>query len=79
MAKFIVGVLVGLFLGASASAYGAVATGAGTLSNWTVINGGVDVCPGPSATEACGTTTGLSPGAQLSLDKPRFRGAHPCW
>jgi hypothetical protein len=36
MAKFIVGVLVGLFLGASATAYGAVVTRSGTLSNWTV-------------------------------------------
>jgi hypothetical protein len=36
MAKFIVGVLVGLFLGASATAYGAVATGSGTLSSRTV-------------------------------------------
>jgi hypothetical protein len=36
MAKFIVGVLVGLFLGASATAYGAVATGSGTLSSWSI-------------------------------------------
>jgi hypothetical protein len=36
MAKFIVGVLVGLFLGASATAYGAVATGSGTLSSWII-------------------------------------------
>ena len=36
MAKFIVGVLVGLFLGASASAYGAGAYRSGTLSGWTI-------------------------------------------
>ena len=43
MVKFIVGVLVGLFLGASASAYGAAAHGAGTLSSGTVAKTGVAV------------------------------------
>ena len=36
MAKFIIGVLVGLFLGASAPVYGAVAAGSGASSGWTV-------------------------------------------
>ena len=40
MAKFIIGVVVGIFLGAAVSAYGAVATGSGTLSNWTVTKNG---------------------------------------
>jgi hypothetical protein len=43
MAKFIVGVLVGLSLGASASAYGAAARGAGTLSSGTVTKNGAAV------------------------------------
>lgn len=36
MAKFIVGVLLGLYLGSSATAYGAAATRSGTLSGWKV-------------------------------------------
>jgi hypothetical protein len=36
MAKFIVGVLVGLFSEASATAYGAGASRSGTLSGWAV-------------------------------------------
>jgi hypothetical protein len=36
MAKFIVGAIVGIFLGASVGAYGAVAAGSGTLSGWMV-------------------------------------------
>jgi hypothetical protein len=40
MVKFIFGVMVGVFLGASASAYGAVAPGSGSLSSWTVTKHG---------------------------------------
>jgi hypothetical protein len=58
MAKFIVGVLVGLFLGASAAAYGAGASRAGTLSGLAVTNGGVDACSGPNATETCDQNNG---------------------
>jgi hypothetical protein len=61
MAKFIVGVLVGLFLGATASAYGAVAAGSGTLSGWTVAKRGENVCSGPKTTEACGDRNGSHP------------------
>jgi hypothetical protein len=58
MTKFIFGVLVGLFLGASATAYGAVATGASTLSSWAVTKRGENVCSGPNTTEACGRRNG---------------------
>jgi hypothetical protein len=53
MAKFIVGVLVGLFLGATVSAYGASASRSGTLLGWAVANIGIDACFGPNATETC--------------------------
>jgi hypothetical protein len=36
MTKFIIGVIVGLFLGASVSAYSGDLVGPGTLSGWTV-------------------------------------------
>ena len=58
MAKFIIGVVVGIFLGATGSAYGAVASGSGTVPGWTVTKDGEDVCPGPKATEACGSNNG---------------------
>jgi hypothetical protein len=58
MAKFIIGVVVGIFLGASASVYGAVAAGSGTLSGWTVTKRGENVCSGPNTTEACGRRNG---------------------
>ena len=48
MAKFFVGVIVGLFLGASATAYAAGVFGSGTLSGWTVIKDGEEVCSDPS-------------------------------
>ncbi|MBR1223763.1 hypothetical protein JQ600_02475 [Bradyrhizobium sp. AUGA SZCCT0176] len=38
MTKFIIGVVVGIFLGASVGAYGAVAAPPATLSSWTVAN-----------------------------------------
>jgi hypothetical protein len=40
MAKFFIGVVVGIFLGASGSVYGAVDAGSGTLSGWTVTKHG---------------------------------------
>jgi hypothetical protein len=40
VAKFIIGVVVGISLGATASAYGAVASGSGTLSGRTVQSDG---------------------------------------
>ena len=44
MAKFIIGVVVGIFLGASVGAYGDAAAGPSTLSGWTVAKDGVEVC-----------------------------------
>jgi hypothetical protein len=35
MTKFIIGVIVGIFLSSSVGAYGAVGVGRGTLSGWT--------------------------------------------
>jgi hypothetical protein len=48
MAKFIVGVIVGIFLGASVSAYSAGVFGSGTLSGWTVTKDSEEVCSEPS-------------------------------
>ena len=48
MAKFFVGVIVGLFLGASATGYAAGVFGSGTLSGWTVTKDGEEVCSDPS-------------------------------
>jgi hypothetical protein len=58
MAKFIVGVLVGLFLGASATAYGAGASRPGALSGWAVTEDGAEVCSGPNVADACGRNRG---------------------
>lgn len=58
MAKFIIGVMVGLFLGASASAYGAV--GSGTVPGWTVAKDGESICSNPNTTEACGRDADLA-------------------
>jgi hypothetical protein len=66
MAKFIVGVVVGIFLGASASAYGAVAPGSCTLSGWAVAKDGEDVCVGRNTTEASGSNGSHSWRANLS-------------
>jgi hypothetical protein len=56
MAKFIVGVLVGLFLGATTSAHGAGASRSDTLS--AVTKDGEEVFSNPNATEACGHNNG---------------------
>ncbi len=58
MAKFIIGVIIGLFLGATTSVYGAGASQAGTLSDWTVTKNGVEVRSGPNAADACGRNRG---------------------
>ena len=44
MAKFIVGVVVGIFLGASVGAYGALATRSKSSSGWTVTKYAEAVC-----------------------------------
>jgi hypothetical protein len=61
VAKFIIGVLVGLFLGASATAYGAVASRPGILSGWTVAKDAAEVCSGPNVADACGRNHGSYP------------------
>jgi hypothetical protein len=61
MAKFIIGVVVGILLGATGGAYGAGAAGPGTLSGWTVAKDGENVCSGPNTTEACGRRNGSHP------------------
>ena len=43
MAQFIIGVLVGFLLGASATVYGAGASRPGALSDWTVAKDGENV------------------------------------
>ena len=40
MAKFFIGVVVGIFLGASGSVYGAVVAGSGASSGWAVTKDG---------------------------------------
>jgi hypothetical protein len=54
MAKFIIGVLVGLFLGASATAYGAVAS----RQQLTAATTAKKFALGRDATEACGGSNG---------------------
>ena len=59
VAKFFIGVIVGISLGASATAYGAV--GSGTVPGGTVAKDGENVCSGPNTTEACGRRNGSHP------------------
>jgi hypothetical protein len=49
MAKFIAGVMLGLILGMSATAWAAGVFGSGTLSGWSVTKDGEEVCSDPSA------------------------------
>jgi hypothetical protein len=58
VAKFFIGVIVGISLGASATAYGAV--GSGTVPGWTVAKDGGNVCSGPNTTEAGSRATALT-------------------
>ena len=48
MAKFIAGVMLGLILGMSATAWAAGVFGSGTLSGWSVTKDGEEVCSDPS-------------------------------
>jgi hypothetical protein len=48
MTRLIFGVLVGLFVGASAGAWAAGVFGAGDLTGWSVTKGGEEVCTDPS-------------------------------
>jgi hypothetical protein len=52
MAKFIIGVVVGIYLGASVGAYGAIAARPETLSGWTFTKDGEEVRCGPSVATA---------------------------
>ena len=61
VARFFIGVLVGVFLGASASANGAVAAGFGAVPSWTGAKDGENVCSGPDTTEAWGRSNGSHP------------------
>ena len=48
MKKFIFGIAIGLFIGASASAWAAGIFGSGDLNGWTVTKDGEEVCSDPS-------------------------------
>jgi hypothetical protein len=62
MAKFFIGVIVGISLGGTVSAYGAVASQSGALLGWTMVTrDGVEVCSNPNTTEACGRRNGSHP------------------
>jgi hypothetical protein len=52
MQRFILGVIVGLFLGAAASAYAAGIYGSGTLLGWSVVKDGEEVCSDPEVDTA---------------------------
>ena len=47
MSRFVAGLVVGLFLGACASAYAAGCFGNGTAHGWTVTKDGDEVCSDP--------------------------------
>jgi hypothetical protein len=47
MSRFMAGLIVGLFLGACASAYAAGCFGDGTARGWTVTKDGDEVCTDP--------------------------------
>ena len=48
MTKIIYGVIIGLFIGTSASAWAAHLFGSGTLNGWTVTNQGEPICVNPT-------------------------------
>lgn len=52
MAKFIVGVIVGLFLSTSTTLYGASPAGPGSLSGWSAAKDGVKMCTDLSVTNS---------------------------
>ncbi len=47
MFKFVAGMLVGLILGVTATAYAAQVIGSGSLNGWTVTKDGEEVCSDP--------------------------------
>ena len=47
MTRFVWGLLVGLFIGMTVSAYAAGVFGSGTLSGWTVTKDGEEICSDP--------------------------------
>jgi hypothetical protein len=62
MAKFFIGVIVGISLGGTVSAYGAVASQSGALLGWTVVTrDGVEVYPDPNANDVCDHSNGSHP------------------
>lgn len=52
MAKIVYGVIIGLFIGTSASAWAAHLFGSGTLNGWTVTNHGEAICVNPIVVES---------------------------
>ncbi len=48
MRKFMAGVIVGLILGGSATAFAAGVFGTGYLTGWSVMKDGEEVCTDPS-------------------------------
>ena len=55
MTRFIAGILAGIFLGATISAYAAGVFGSGTLNGWTVNKDGEEVCSDPEVNTASKT------------------------
>jgi hypothetical protein len=47
MPRFVAGVILGIFLGATATAYAAKIFGSGILLGWTVTKDGEEVCSDP--------------------------------
>jgi hypothetical protein len=52
MSRFLAGLIVGLLLGASASAYASGCFGHGTAHGWTVIKDGDEVCSDPDINDS---------------------------
>jgi len=48
MARFIAGFILGTFLSFAATSWAAGVFGSGTLSGWTVVKDGEEVCSDPS-------------------------------
>jgi hypothetical protein len=47
MKRFIAGVMLGIFIGLAATSYAAGVFGSGTLTGWTVVKDGEEVCSDP--------------------------------
>ena len=52
MGRFVAGLVLGLFLGACASAYAAGCFGSGRAFGWTVTKGGDELCSDPEINTA---------------------------